>query len=193
MDATDLRRRLRSALDPEPVPSIEPDERIAAVLIPVIEAPEPSILFTLRAPHLSRHAGEISFPGGVQDPGETLIQTALREASEELGLDPVLPDVLGALPAIHTRVSGFLVVPFVAALDSTPLLTASEHEIEAVLTFPVARLDSVEREVEYPMEAGRIWRGWAYEIEGVTVWGATGWMLHALLEIVRKETRWART
>ena len=114
MDATDLRRRLRSALDPEPVPSIEPDERIAAVLIPVIETPEPSILFTLRAPHLSRHAGEISFPVGIsQEEDTSAVDTALRETQEELGIEPSAVEVLGALPAVHTFVSSILIVPFV--------------------------------------------------------------------------------
>ena len=135
----------------------------------------------------------MSFPGGVQEPGETLVETALREASEEIGLDPLEPDVLGALPPIHTRVSGFLVVPWVAALPAAPALAASDHEIEAIVELPVARLGEVERPTELPVDGGRTWTGWAYEVEGTTVWGATGWILHGFLEIVRKETPWLRT
>jgi 8-oxo-dGTP pyrophosphatase MutT (NUDIX family) len=163
------------------------------VLVPVIEEPEPAILFTLRAAHLSRHAGEMSFPGGVQEPGEALVDTALREASEEIGLDPLEPDVLGALPPIHTRVSGFLIVPWVAALFAAPVLAASDHEIEAIVQLPVARLGAVERSMELPVDGGRTWTGWAYEVDGTTVWGATGWILHTFLELVRKETPWLRT
>jgi 8-oxo-dGTP pyrophosphatase MutT (NUDIX family) len=190
MHATDVRGRLRAALDPDPAIDVEPEERVAAVLVPVIEAPEPAIVFTLRAAHLSRHPGEMSFPGGVRDEGEALVDTALREASEEIGLDPLLPDVLGALPSIHTRVSGFLVVPFVAAIASSPALAASDHEIEAIVQLPVARLGEAERPMELPLDGGRTWTGWAYEVDGTTVWGATGWILHTLLEIVRRETPW---
>jgi hypothetical protein len=59
-----------------------------------------------------------------------------------------------------------------------------------VLTFPVARLSEVERVVEVVREEGRVWRGYAYEVDAHTIWGATGWMLHLLLEIVRKEAAW---
>jgi 8-oxo-dGTP pyrophosphatase MutT (NUDIX family) len=154
MDATGARQRLREALDADPVIDAGADERVAAVLVLVIETPEPAILLTLRAGHLSRHAGEVSFPGGVRDAGESLVGTALRESSEEIGLDPLLPEVLGALPPIHTRVSGFLVVPIVAALRSPPDLAASDHEIEAIMSFPVAELDAAEALVEHEVEPG---------------------------------------
>ena len=66
----------------------------------------------------------------------------------------------------------------------------SEQEIEEVLTFTVARLAEVERPVEVAREPGRVWHGFAYELDGYMIWGATGWMLHSLLEIVRKEASW---
>ena len=186
----DLRGALRAALDPSPAPTAAADDRLAAVLAPLAEAPEPSLVFTLRSGDLSRHAGEISFPGGLQEPGESLAETALREAHEEIGLDPSLPDLLGALPPVHTTVSGILVVPFVGLLSEIPALTPSDGEIEEVLVFPVARLGSVEAEVELGLEGGRSWRGWVYELDERTVWGATGRMLHELLEVVRKEAPW---
>jgi 8-oxo-dGTP pyrophosphatase MutT (NUDIX family) len=121
------------------------------------------------------------------------VDTALREASEEIGLDPSEPEVLGALPPMHTRVSGFLVVPWVAALTTAPALAASDHEIEAIVRLPVARLSDAERPMELPVDDGRTWSGWSYEVDGTTVWGATGWILHGFLEIVRRETPWLRT
>jgi 8-oxo-dGTP pyrophosphatase MutT (NUDIX family) len=187
---TPLRTALRAALEPDPSPSLNPGDLLAAVLAPFVEGPEPSLVFTVRSSDLSRHAGEISFPGGLQDPGETLGQTALREAFEEIGLDPETTDLVGALPPVHTFVSGILVVPFVGMLESLPAFVVSEGEIEEVLTFSVARLAEVERNVEVAREPGRIWRGFAYELDGYMIWGATGWMLHALLEIVRKEAPW---
>ena len=108
---------LAAALDDDPSPSPGPDDRLAAVLAPIVLEPAPALVFTVRSAALSRHAGEISFPGGLQDPGETLAETALREANEEIGLDPALPRVLGALSPVHTFVSGILVVPFVGTLD----------------------------------------------------------------------------
>jgi 8-oxo-dGTP pyrophosphatase MutT (NUDIX family) len=187
---TPLRTALRDSLEQAPSPSPDPGDRLAAVLAPFVEAPEPALVFTVRSSGMSRHAGEISFPGGLQDPGETLRQTALREAFEEIGLDTVVTELIGALPAVHTTVSGILVVPFVGMLESLPALVVSEQEIEEVLTFPVARLAEVERPVEVVREPGRVWHGFAYEVDGYMIWGATGWMLHSLLEIVRKEASW---
>lgn len=187
---TPLRTALRAALDQDPSPSLDPRDRLAAVLAPFVEAPEPSLVFTVRSSDMSRHAGEISFPGGLQDPGETLSQTALREAFEEIGLDPGTTDLVGALPPVHTTVSGILVVPFVGMLESLPAFVVSEREIEEVLTFSVARLAEVERAVEVAREPGRVWRGFAYELDGYMIWGATGWMLHELLAIVRREASW---
>jgi 8-oxo-dGTP pyrophosphatase MutT (NUDIX family) len=152
---------------------------------------EPSLVFTVRAAAMSRHAGEISFPGGLQDPGETLVQTALRETCEEIGVDPSAPEVLGALGPMHTTVSGILVVPFVGMVEGLPPLTVSEAEIDEVLVLPVERMAAVEREVDYGRPGGGRWRGFAYDVDGHTVWGATGWMVHMLLHTIRQETTWA--
>jgi 8-oxo-dGTP pyrophosphatase MutT (NUDIX family) len=188
--ATDLRAAFRVALDADPTPEPGPGDRLAAVLAPLVERPEPSLVFTVRSIDLSRHAGEISFPGGLQDPGETLPETALRETWEEIGLDPVAVELVGALPPVHTSVSGILVVPFVGVMERAPMFTPSDGEIDEVLTFTVARLAAAEREVEIPRDGGRVWRGFAYELDGHTIWGATGWMLHTMLEVVRKEASW---
>ena len=187
---TPLRTALRGSLEQYPSPTPPAGDRLAAVLAPLVEEPEASLVFTVRSSGMSRHAGEISFPGGLQDPGETLGQTALREAFEEIGLDPEATELIGALPPVHTTVSGILVVPFVGMLESMPAFVVSEQEIEEVLTFTVARRTEVERPVEVAREPGRVWHGFAYELDGYTIWGATGWMLHSLLEIVRKEASW---
>jgi hypothetical protein len=87
-------------------------------------------------------------------------------------------------------VSSILVVPFVGMMTSPPALTHSVSEIDEVLTFSVRRLAEVESAMELVREDGRTWKGWAYELEGSLVWGATGAMLHDLLEVLRKETPW---
>lgn len=188
MYRADLRDRLRAHLDPAPSPVPEPGDRLAAVLALLVELPELALVFTKRADDLRRHPGEISFPGGLMDPGDAdLASTALREAREEIGLDPALPEILGALPPVHTTVSGILVVPFVGMLVDPPVLSVDGRETDRVLTFSVDRLLEAEAVHELERPDGRRWFGWLYEVEGTTVWGATGRMLHDLLEILRKE------
>ena len=186
----DVRPGLRAALDPDPRPRLGAGDRVAAVVAPLVERPDPALVFTRRAADLSRHAGEISFPGGLQEPGEELVETALRECREEIDLDPAAVEVVGALPAVPVQVSAIVVVPFVGMLAAPPALTHSVSEIDEVLTFPVLRLDRAESAMELAREDGRVWRGWAYELDGTLIWGATGLMVHDLLEILRKETPW---
>lgn len=188
---SDLASALRDSLDPDPQPQPGPEDRLAAVLALLVMDGEPSLVFTVRAAALSRHPGEVSFPGGLQDPGETLAETALRETREEIGVDPADPEVLGALGPMHTTVSGIVVVPFVAMVERLPTLTVSEAEIDEVLLLSVERMARVEREVEYHRPGGGRWRGFAYDADGHTVWGATGWMVHMLLHTIRQETTWA--
>jgi CoA pyrophosphatase len=191
MAITDHRSALRAGLDADPRPEPDPGERLAAVLALLIEEPEPSLLFTERAATLSRHAGEVSFPGGLAEPQDDgLATTALRETKEEIGVDPALPDVLGALPAIHTFVSGILVTPFVAVVRALPQLRISRAEIARVLTVPTSTLSRLEEQRELQREGGRVWQGWWYETDQATIWGATGFMLHAFLEHARARAPW---
>jgi len=191
MPPADIARALAAALEADPQPEAAPGDRHAAVLALVVGSSEPALLFTERSPSLSRHAGEVSFPGGLRDPQDVdLASTALRETREEIGVEPATVDLLGALPPVHTFVSGILVTPFVGIVEALPSLKVAEAEIERVLTVPVRVLSELEEERELHREGGRVWRGWWYETPGGTIWGATGSMLHALLEIMRKETPW---
>jgi 8-oxo-dGTP pyrophosphatase MutT (NUDIX family) len=184
----DLAAALVPHLDPDPQPDAAPGDRLAAVLALLI-GDEPTVLFTERAAALSRHAGEVSFPGGLAEPDdEGLRDTALRETREELGIDPATIDVLGALPPIHTFVSGILVTPFVGVLSTLPSLTVSQAEIARVLEVPLRALDAAEEERELQEASGSTWRGWWYPMPDATIWGATGFMVHELLALVRKET-----
>jgi 8-oxo-dGTP pyrophosphatase MutT (NUDIX family) len=186
----DVRDALRAGLDPEPGAVPPPGDRLAAVMALLVVHPSPSLVFTVRAGGLSRHAGEVSFPGGIVDPGETAVAGALREVQEEIGLDPALPEVIGALPPVHTTVSGILVVPFVAVLAELPAFTVSDAEIDQLVVLPVADLAAAEAEVQWELPEGGPWRGWVYEAGGITVWGATGRMVHDLLEVMRREAPW---
>jgi len=186
-----LQEVLRSALDPAPAHAPAPGDRLAAVLAPVVESPGPSLIFTVRSDALSRHPGEVSFPGGLVDEGESLADAARREAFEEIGLDPSLPRLVGALPAVHTYVSAILVVPFVGLLGSPPDLFAAEAEIKEIIRVDLARLATIEEPMELPRPGATPWKGWAYPVEDHTIWGATGLMVHSFLEVLRAEAPWA--
>lgn len=192
----DLRGILRRALAPPGEPPEGPEgpedpedpeaagARPAAVLVPVVDdgAPGgPRVLFTRRTEDLSRHPGEISFPGGLAEPGEELVQTALRETREEIGLDPGAVEVMGALPAVHTRVTGILISPFVGMLAVLPPLRPAPREIAEVLLLPLSTLARVGEERPFEFE-GRTYRTHVFEVDGSVVWGATARILRTFLD-----------
>jgi 8-oxo-dGTP pyrophosphatase MutT (NUDIX family) len=190
MYPSDALLHLGRRLDPEPRPDPAPGDRLAAVLVPLLWRTEPSIVFTQRTDELPRHAGEISFPGGLAEPDDAdARETALREADEELGLQPSDLRVLGALTPIHTVVSGILVVPFVGVLDADAELSPDPGEIAELLEFPVRALAAAEATVRWQLEE-HVYAGFAYEVDGHTIWGATASMLHELLDHLRSEVPW---
>lgn len=182
MYPTDLRARLGDALDPNPTHAPAPGDRLAAVLVPILR--DDSIVFTKRTEDLPRHPGEISFPGGIRhDDDAAPVDTALRETEEELGIGPSAVEVLGALPPVHTFVSGILIVPFVGMLEGRPAFRPNAGEIAEVLAYPLGALTTAEERVEWKRD-GEVFRGYAYEMGDHTIWGATARILHSLLEIV---------
>jgi 8-oxo-dGTP pyrophosphatase MutT (NUDIX family) len=181
-----LRELLAGSLDERPSPRLPPDTRPAAVLVPVLTAaPEPRLVFTRRSDALSRHAGEISFPGGLVDDGEGLAEAALREAREELGLTSSDVELLGALPSVHTRVSGILIVPFVGLLGRDPRFTPNPTEIAEVLEFPLSSLLEMGRETELQWE-GQTFQAFVYDMEGSVIWGATARILWSLFDLLER-------
>jgi 8-oxo-dGTP pyrophosphatase MutT (NUDIX family) len=148
----------------------------AAVLVPLHGWPdEPGLIFTERRADMRRHAGEISFPGGRRDEGDAdLVATALREAEEEIGLDPAAVELSGALPPASTFVTGYRIHPYVgliphpAELDLEP----NPSEVETVLAFSLEGLRA-----GYAMRR-LVRRGVpihtpTYEVDGHLIWGAT--------------------
>jgi 8-oxo-dGTP pyrophosphatase MutT (NUDIX family) len=182
-DAPDLARRLLSAED---AATMRVHGRTdAAVLLPLYGWPEePGLIFTERRADLRRHAGEISFPGGRADEIDAdLTTTALREAQEEVGLEPTRVELVGALPPTSTFVTGYRVHPFVGLVAHPAELGLEPNpaEVETVLTFALDRL----RE-GYAMRR-LVRRGVpihtpTYEVEGQLIWGATARILGDLLE-----------
>jgi len=181
---------IRASLDAAGPPRLWDDEatitRASAVLAPLYEEDgQVKVVLTRRAQHLRSHRGEVSFPGGGQDPGEDLVQTALREAFEEVALDPATVEIVGELDHLATIMSRSFIVPFVGFLPGRPELVPSPDEVELILHVPLADLLDPEAYHEErwgipPMDRPLIF----FEIEGDTIWGATGAMLRNFLALV---------
>ncbi|MFB6223231.1 MAG: CoA pyrophosphatase [Haloarcula sp.] len=168
----------------EPV-VVDDEQREAAVVVPVVtRADGEAILFTKRADHLSDHPGQMSFPGGGHEPeDEDLLRTALREANEEVGLDPMAVNVIGRLDDIRT-VTQYSIRPFVSRIPDREYLPADE-EVAEVALLPVSELtdlDNYESEHRDHPHHGEIRLHFFY-VDGYTVWGATARMLVQLLEL----------
>jgi 8-oxo-dGTP pyrophosphatase MutT (NUDIX family) len=180
----ELRDLLPGLLDPSPAVIPIAGTVLAGVLVPVLaQETEPRLVFTRRAESLSRHAGEISFPGGLSDPDEPLAATALREAEEELGLAPSDVELAGALPPVHTHVTGVLIVPFVGFLARDPQFTPNRAEIADVLEFPLGELALAGEERDFEWEGMRF-RTYVFDMDGQVIWGATARILWSLLELL---------
>ncbi len=155
----------------------------AAVLVPMYGWPDrPGLVFTERRSDLRRHAGEISFPGGRQDePDEDLRSTALREAHEEIGLDPAQVELAGALPPIGTYVTSYKVHPFVGLIPEGLPLRPNPAEVETVLSFELEKLRNAYA-MRRLVRRGVPVRTPTFEVDGHMIWGATGRILRDLLE-----------
>jgi 8-oxo-dGTP pyrophosphatase MutT (NUDIX family) len=158
----------------------------AAVLLPLYGWPDsdPGLVFTERRADLRRHAGEISFPGGRRDPGDAdLTATALREAEEEIGLDPARVEIGEALPPTNTFVTGYRIHPFVGHIPHPGELDLRPNpaEVETVLTFSLDVLRE-SYEIRRLVRRGIPIHTPTYEVEGHLIWGATARILGDLLE-----------
>jgi 8-oxo-dGTP pyrophosphatase MutT (NUDIX family) len=162
-----------------------PDARVSAVLVGLLNgANGPEVILTKRSKLLRSYTGEISFPGGRLDADESPREAAIREAHEEINLDPQHVEVIGELSAVTTNFSTTHVVPIVAVIHQWPSLDVVNDEVERVFTIPLLELT---REDTYWEE---LWgtppdqlQVHFYHLDEETIWGATGRMLHQLLSI----------
>ena len=153
----------------------------AAVLVPVHGWPEvPGLVFTERRADLRSHAGEISFPGGRRDPGEELMETALREAEEEINLSRDRVEIVGALPPIGTFVTSYKVYPFVGLIDGLQF-EPNPAEVESLI---VASLDDLVAAYEKRrlIRRGVPIKTDTYQVGEALIWGATARILGELLQ-----------
>lgn len=159
------------------------DPRPAAVLVPIIDSPEPSILFTARSRGLSTHSGQVSFPGGaVEDGDDGFVAAALRETFEEIGYPPDRIEPLGRLDFYDT-ISGFRVAPVVARVDAGLSPVLQEAEVEAIFHVPLSVcLDRDAYEPHWISHDGRNYELARLRYAGWTIWGATAGMLMNLID-----------
>ncbi|AFO59335.1 MULTISPECIES: CoA pyrophosphatase [Natrinema] len=181
---TDRRLRLGPIANYEAT-EIADQEYDAAVLAPIVDRDgEDALLFTRRADHLGEHPGQMSFPGGGAEPeDETILETALREANEEIGLERRDAEVVGQLDDIRT-VTEYAVTPFVAHVPDREYVR-DESEVAEIVVLPLSGLldpDNYEYERRSHPYYGEIIIHY-FHVNGYTVWGATGRILVQLLEL----------
>jgi 8-oxo-dGTP pyrophosphatase MutT (NUDIX family) len=161
--------------------------RPAAVLAPLYDGPDGAVVvLTRRTWTLRSHQGEVSFPGGRSEPGETPEQAARREAWEEVAIDPAAVEVIGELDHLGTVTSGSFIVPLVGALPGRPDCVANPAEVDAILHVPLAELldPAIYREERWRFPDGREREIYFFELVGDTLWGATAAMMRQLLGMV---------
>jgi 8-oxo-dGTP pyrophosphatase MutT (NUDIX family) len=184
---------VRKALDglgppvPSPREAAGVPARPSAVLAPVYEQDgQAMVVLTRRTWALRTHQGEMSFPGGRIEPGEAAVDGALREAEEEVALDPSTVEIVGELDHLSTVSSMSFIVPFVGLLPGRPDITPNPDEVEAVVHAPLAELadPAVFREELWTFPGGYERSIYFFELVGDTVWGMTAALLRQLVGIV---------
>jgi 8-oxo-dGTP pyrophosphatase MutT (NUDIX family) len=192
----DVLRALQEGLEPveragtmiDLVEGQRPDARKSAVLLPLFELNgEITLVFIRRALTLRNHSGEIAFPGGRTDPTDlSPVMTALREAREEIGLEPDRVQILGVLPPIFTVVSNYLITPVVAFLPHGlgPIHLQDSEVAELILAPLRALADPAIAHIEYWPRGGVTRKVYFYDYGPYRIWGATGRMLNSLLALL---------
>ncbi len=185
-----LAPRPRVGWDPHRLPHGLRDAAALILLYPLDDAPH--LLLTVRGGGLRHHTGQVSLPGGAVDPGETIEAAALREAMEEVGVEPRGVDVLGRLTPLHVPVSGFLLHPVVGVAGRRPPFMPAPAEVARLLEVPLAHLlDGARRRTEHQVRerAGRIVEMEVpfFDVEDEKVWGATAMILAELAALLETD------
>ena len=191
LDAESVRGRVRGALERRPRTVAEPGDRLpaAVLLLLVYRGDEPSLVFTKKTETVPHHKGQFAFPGGlVASADASRVETALREAREEIGLDPAVVEVLGVLDDVPTATTRFVITPVVGLCAVAPSLAADGREIERVFEVPLrALLDPARyREEQWEREGRRVSVSFLTYGEDV-IWGATARILRGFLDLVFAE------
>lgn len=171
----------------EAIPAQHREAAVLLLLYPDATG-HPHLALIRRPDYSGPHSGQVALPGGRREGDETLLQTALRETQEEIGVDPAPLAQLGALSSLYVRASNHLVYPFVAAAVGRPNFTPCEREVAAVIEVPLGRLlDRRFRGVEVVRfeQFGRV-RVPYFALPGTRIWGATGMILGEFLTVLEQ-------
>ena len=183
-----MQQRLRQALSQRQKRRIvDPNRVLSAVLLPLYyKQGEYYLLFTERTETVKYHKGQISFPGGGYEKGDkTLLDTALRECTEEIGLAADEVEVLGELDDIITTTSSYIVSPFVAAIPWPYTFKVNRREVEEIIEVPIsALLDENCLRQETEIINGKATTSYFYHYQEKVIWGATARILRQFLHIV---------
>ncbi|HEV8407026.1 MAG TPA: CoA pyrophosphatase [Sphingomicrobium sp.] len=180
--ADKLRAALRATPADRPIEGDHPGLRAqaskeAAVLIAITDRDEPGVVLTVRREHLRTHAGQIAFPGGRIEPGETARAAALREAHEEILLDPAKVDLIASIEAYRT-VTGYIVTPVLGVIPPELPLMPHEHEVAELFEAPLDfLLDAANQRLECALLQGRERRYYEIIWNERRIWGATAGMI----------------
>jgi 8-oxo-dGTP pyrophosphatase MutT (NUDIX family) len=168
-------------------PGVDPSQarHAAGLLLVVPHDGRAHVVLTVRSETVGRHRGQVSLPGGVVEPDESFLDAAIREAQEEIGVDPALVRPIGPLSSLDIPVSGFRLHPIVATANPRPALRPSDGEVARILDVAVADLLDTSHVVwrtmmrdigplDYP----------AFRVDGVDIWGATAMVLAEFLALV---------
>lgn len=159
-----------------------PSHRPAAVLVPLLDTPEGvSLLFTVRAAGLRRHGGQVAFPGGRLDEGETVVEAALREAEEEVGLQVGQEQVLGTLDD-RPSPYGLVATPVVAELPWPSAVRLQDEEVAEVFILPLSALADTEPVLLEVQHEGTVRLLHRYLVGDRDIWGLTGNVVKDLLD-----------
>ncbi|MEQ4922307.1 CoA pyrophosphatase [Proteus hauseri] len=166
---------------PDPVNQPSHSQKTAAVLLPIINKPVPTLLLTERASTLRSHAGQVALPGGKRDPEDTnLIQTALREAHEEVAIPPSAVSVIGQLAPLQSA-SGYLVTPIIGVIPAGLPLRHNPDEVASIFEIPLSYvLNAQQYQALDFRHSGKKQRIYFYPYDGHLVWGLTAAILHKL-------------
>lgn len=182
----ELRHRLCRALEKKQAKPVRSGWRRAAVLLIVYEKDNrPHILLTVRSRSIPLHRGQISFPGGAREgKDKDLVETALRECREEIGVRVERHEVIGQLDPVYTLTSRYIVIPFVALLEEPPTTKPNPAEIDSVLEIPIEDLLDEERFREEMVELEGIpTKQYFFSWRNQTIWGATARILRRFLQV----------
>jgi 8-oxo-dGTP pyrophosphatase MutT (NUDIX family) len=168
--------------------------RLSAVLIlfgPNADGGE-DVVLTERSHSMRSHAGQVSFPGGAIDPGDSgPVSAALREAQEEVGLDPAGVQVVAELPALYLPPSNFVVTPIVGWWAAPSPISVVDHlEVARVMRAPLSELTDPARRFTVSHPSGFV--GPAFDVDGLLVWGFTAGLLSKVIELAGLERSWDR-